>query len=83
MAILGKPGSQIEARLEKLPINAESPTYFDQYAPIDEREILTDSITRYIVPEDQAYAINIIFKQRFIAGSHGKEALSLYLSGRW
>ncbi|KUJ20091.1 uncharacterized protein LY89DRAFT_779943 [Mollisia scopiformis] len=68
MAILGKSTSQIEVRLEKLPINGEHPTYFDEYAPIGDREALTDTITRYIVPEDQAYAIKIIFKEGYVSG---------------
>lgn len=68
MAILGKPGSQIEVRLGKLPIKKESPTYFEEYAPIDERDNLTDSITRYIVPDEQAYGITIISKKGYTPG---------------
>ncbi|CZR59022.1 uncharacterized protein PAC_08914 [Phialocephala subalpina] len=68
MTILGKSKDQIEVRLEKLPINEANPTYFDEYAPLDQRDTLTDTVTRYIVPEDQTYAIKILFKKGFVLG---------------
>lgn len=70
MAITGEEGSQIEVRLYKLPGNGATLAYFDEYAPAAEREILENKVTRYIVPEDTSYGIEITLKAGFLHGKY-------------
>jgi hypothetical protein len=70
MAILGKENSQIEIRLYKLPLNGLKAVYFDEYAHLSKRDQSVDEVTRYIVPEDTSYGIEVIFKAGYVHGKY-------------
>lgn len=76
MAILGKKGSQIEVRLQKVLAvvanNAHAPaSYFDEYAQIGRKDTSTDAVARYILPGDCTYMIAITLKTGFVYGDGG------------
>ncbi len=66
MPILWGTGAQAEIRLRKPPFDPENQVYFD------DREIPKDKITRYIVPEDTTYAIQITLKKGFNDGKYDR-----------
>lgn len=66
MAILGNQESRIEVRLQKVPVtNNDSPSYFEEHAPIGRKDNLTKAVTRYILPENCTYTIVITLKKGF------------------
>lgn len=70
MAILETPSGEIEVRLEKTGPNFTEPTYFDEYVQAGVREDQkATTITRYIVPEDTTYAVEIVVKKGYNFGS--------------
>jgi hypothetical protein len=73
MAILAQKDSEIEVRLQKLPVNNEhdSKAYFDEYAPIGKKDKSTKSVARFILPGDCAHAIEITLKKGFVIGDGG------------
>lgn len=66
MAILKRMSGEIEIRLRKPPFDTIEPVYFDEYASCTVRETPWDGErTRYVVPEDTAYAMEIIVKKGY------------------
>jgi hypothetical protein len=70
MVVTAPPNAAIEVRLRKLTSSNKNPSYFDEYAPLSQRDKASGlRIARYIVPEDIRYAIELVFKKGF---DHGK-----------
>lgn len=65
MAILGPKHARIQVRLVRLPHDPENPIYFDEYTPLGEKENQMEEITRYIIPEETSYGIEVICKAGF------------------
>jgi hypothetical protein len=72
MVFLGPPTAEIEIRLVKPPFDAleSARVYFDEYEKLGtpHPEKLTCECTRYIVPENTAYAVEITLKKGFDCG---------------
>jgi hypothetical protein len=72
MVFLGPQGAEIEVRLVKPPFDAEESAraYFDEYEKLGSPhpEKLSHECTRYIIPENTAYAIEITLKKGFDYG---------------
>jgi hypothetical protein len=69
MVFLGPPGGEIEVRLVKPPFDAveSARIYFDEYEKLGtpHAENLSYKSTRYIVPENTQYAIELTLKKGF------------------
>jgi hypothetical protein len=69
MVFLGPPGGEIEVRLVKPPFDAveSARIYFDEFQKLGtpHAEKLSYESTRYIVPENTHYAIELTLKKRF------------------
>jgi hypothetical protein len=63
MAILGKPGNQIEVRLAKPPFDTSEPVYFDEYEKLSDEPQTVFRCVRYIAAEESEYAIDITLKK--------------------
>lgn len=74
MVFLGQPGSEIEVRLVKPPFDApeSARVYFDEYEKLGtpHPEKIRTECTRYIVPENTTYAIEITLKKGFDYGDY-------------
>jgi hypothetical protein len=72
MVFLGPQGAEIEVRLVKPPFDAKESArvYFDEYEKLGtpHPEKLSRECTRYIIPENTAYAIEITLKKGFDYG---------------
>lgn len=72
MVFLGPPGGEIEVRLVKPPFDVveSSRVYFDEYEKLGtpHPEKLIYESTRYIVPENTHYAIELTLKKGFDFG---------------
>lgn len=72
MVFLGPQGAEIEVRLVKPPFDAEESArvYFDEYEKLGtpHPEKLSHECTRYIIPENTAYAVEITLKKGFDYG---------------
>ena len=78
MAFLGPPGGEIEIRLVKPPFDAveSARIYFDEYEKLGtpHAEKLSYESTRYIIPENTSYAIELTLKKGFDFGN-GRESM--------
>jgi hypothetical protein len=72
MVFLGPPGGEIEVRLVKPPFDAveSARIYFDEYEKLGtpHAETLSYESTRYIIPENTHYAIELTLKKGFLFG---------------
>ena len=72
MVFLGPKGAEIEVRLVKPPFDAEESArvYFDEYEKLGTPHSVRFSheCTRYIIPDNTAYAIEITLKKGFDYG---------------
>jgi hypothetical protein len=72
MVFLGLQGAEIEVRLVKPPFDAEESArvYFDEYEKLGtpHPEKFSHECTRYIIPENAAYAVEITLKKGFDYG---------------
>ena len=68
MAILGKPGDEVEVHIAKSPLDSANPVYFDEYEKLGNPYPSKLECTRYIVPEDGEYVIQITLKKGFDYG---------------
>ena len=72
MVFLGPPGAKMEVRLVKPPFDAmeSGRIYFDEYEKFGtpHAEKLSYESTRYIIPENTHYAIELTPKKGFLFG---------------
>ncbi|KAF8849898.1 hypothetical protein BDZ45DRAFT_731926 [Acephala macrosclerotiorum] len=68
MAILGQGDSRIMVRIRKMPNDGSRGALYDEYALLDKNN--ESAITRYIVPEEGAYSVDVTLLRGYVSGAY-------------